>query len=123
MSIKNIIYWVSTFLICFLMAYSAYGDLTNNQAFVQGMQHLGYPQYLLGFLGVAKIGAIIVLLIPKKMLIKHWAYAGIVFDLAGASYSHFKSGDAMQDTLVPLFAILIAFVSYFMYLKRVGEIT
>jgi hypothetical protein len=116
-----IIYWASTLLICFLMGFSAFNDLTNNAGFVAAMRHLGYPNYLMSFLGVAKIGAIIVLLFPKKILLKHWAYAGISIDLIGAAYSHYKSGDGLADFGLPLIAFAITLVSYFLYLKNHEE--
>jgi DoxX-like family len=112
-----IIYWASTLLICFLMGFSAFNDLTNNAGFVAAMRHLGYPDYLMNFLGIAKVGAVIVLLLPKQMLLKHWAYAGISIDLIGAAYSHYKSGDGLADFGLPLIAFAITLVSYFLYLK------
>ncbi|SMG65112.1 conserved hypothetical protein, partial [methanotrophic bacterial endosymbiont of Bathymodiolus sp.] len=49
--------------------------------------HLGYPSYLLPFLGVAKLLGILAILIPGFPRIKEWAYAGLTFDLVGAMYS------------------------------------
>jgi hypothetical protein len=117
MKITTIIYWACTLLISFLMGFSAFNDLTNNAGFVSAMRHLGYPDYLMSFLGIAKAAAIIVLLFPKKMLVKHWGYAGVSIDLIGAAYSHYKSGDGVAGYGLPLIAFAITLISYFFYLK------
>ena len=46
--------------------------------------HLGYPAYLHPFIGVAKILAVITILVPGFPRLKEWAYAGLVIDLIGA---------------------------------------
>ena len=48
---------------------------------------LGYPKYIIPFLGVAKTLGVIAILIPGFPRIKEWAYAGLFFDLVGATYS------------------------------------
>jgi uncharacterized membrane protein YphA (DoxX/SURF4 family) len=118
MKITRIIYWLATVLICFFMGFSGYNDLVKNPEFVASMQHRGYPIYLLTFLGTAKVGAVIVLLLPIKSRIKDWAYAGISFDLLGASYSHYMSGDGTKEILIPLVAFAITLISYYLYLTK-----
>jgi hypothetical protein len=120
MKIINVVYWVSTVLICFLMGFSAYNDLVNNPDFVATMNRLGYPPYLMPFLGVVKFIAIAIIIIPFNGRLKDWAYAGIVIDLVGAAYSHYKV-DGISDTVLPLVAVIITLVSYFLYLKRINN--
>lgn len=74
--------------------------------------HLGYPAYLLPFLGVAKVLAVIAILVPGFARLKEWAYAGVVFDLAGALYSHLNVGDPASTWLFPLIGLVLAFGSY-----------
>jgi hypothetical protein len=45
MKIRNIVYWITTVLISFLMVFSGYNDLVKNPEFVAAMKHLGYPEY------------------------------------------------------------------------------
>ena len=54
---------------------------------------LGYPFYLIPFVGVAKVLGIIAILIPGFPGIKEWAYAGLFFDLVGATFSIYSSGE------------------------------
>ena len=58
--------------------------------------HLGYPVYLLPFLGTAKTLGIIAVLVPAFQRLKEWAYAGLVFDVIGALYSHVSVCDPPQ---------------------------
>lgn len=59
--------------------------------------HLGYPTYLLPFLGIAKLLGVVAIIIPGFPRIKEWAYAGFVFDLTGAMYSSISVGDPASE--------------------------
>lgn len=78
------------------------------------MANLGYPEYLMTILGVAKILGVIALLSPGLPLLKEWAYAGFTFDLVGASASHAFVSDPPIETALPLIILGIAAVSYFL---------
>jgi hypothetical protein len=79
---------------------------------------LGYPKYLIPFLGVAKLLGVIAILIPGFKRLKEWAYAGLFYDLIGATYS----GIAVQGFQPPiLFMILpigFLFLSYYLWHKK-----
>ena len=88
--------------------------------------HLGYPAYLLPFLGTAKILAVIVVVVPGLRSLKEWAYAGIVIDLVGALYSHLSVGDPASAWAVPVVGLLLVGASYFCFrgeseLSRLGS--
>ena len=80
----------------------------------EAMTALGYPEYLMTILGVAKILGVIALLIPGVPLLKEWAYAGFTFDLLGASASHAFVSDPIAETVTPLVVLSIAVASYCM---------
>lgn len=82
--------------------------------------HLGYPTYLLPFIGVAKILAVLTILIPGFSALKEWAYAGLVFDLVGAWYSHIAVGDLASVWIFAVIALLMVLASYFLY-KKIGR--
>ena len=48
---------------------------------MEGMRHLGYPDYFATILGVWKVLGGIAVLLPRTPRLKEWAYAGMVFDL------------------------------------------
>jgi hypothetical protein len=54
--------------------------------------HLGYPSYFLVLLGVWKVLGAVALLVPRRALLKEWAYAGAFFSYTGAIVSHLTTG-------------------------------
>ena len=83
----NIFYWIVTGLFSAFMLFSSIPDILSTADAVKFINSLGYPAYILPFLGVAKVLGVIAILIPGYPRIKEWAYAGLVFDLIGATYS------------------------------------
>src|SRR5690606_11092939 len=83
----NILYWASTGLFCAFMLTSAIPNLLVSDEWVAIMESLGYPAYLLPFLGVAKLLGVVALVVPGFARLKEWAYAWFFFDLLGATYS------------------------------------
>ncbi len=82
---------------------------------------LGYPVYIIPFLGVAKFIGVIVILIPGFNKLKEWAYAGLVFDLIGAAYSMVASGMApFYQSLMILIWLAPLFASYYFHHKRMA---
>lgn len=104
------IFRISTGLIVAVLSMGAFMELSKAPNAVESFMAIGYPVYLLAFLGVAKLLGAIALIIQSKLpkMVVEWAYAGIAFDFLGASYSHFASGDAMAKIILPLalFAVL-----------------
>lgn len=82
------VYWAVTGMMAAFMLMASIPDILRIPQAVDVFTHLGYPTYLLPFLGTAKILAVIVILVPGILWLKEWAYAGLIFDLIGAFYSH-----------------------------------
>jgi uncharacterized membrane protein YphA (DoxX/SURF4 family) len=102
MKARAIGYWVCTALIALSNLSGGIGELMRPPQVMEGMTHLGYPPYFVLILGVWKILGAIAIVIPGLALLKEWAYAGMIFDLTGASASHIASGDDLRHILVPL---------------------
>ena len=115
----NIIYWTSTVLFGGFMLFSAIPDIMvvpDAVAFLSGK--LGYPQYIIAFLGVAKTLGVIALFVPGFPRITEWAYAGLTYDLIGATYSNIAV-DGFQPGIMFMFVILgVEAVSYLYFHKR-----
>ncbi|HET6992682.1 MAG TPA: DoxX family protein, partial [Bacteroidia bacterium] len=93
----KIVYWIFTGLLSVLMLISGIPDLLKvPDAITIITTHLGYPSYLIVFLGVAKILGAIAIIIPGFPRIKEWAYAGFTFDLTGAVFSMIAVGDPVS---------------------------
>ncbi|QNF33981.1 DoxX family protein [Adhaeribacter swui] len=113
----KIIYWIFTGLVAALLGFGSIFDAISAQEAVDYVTRLGYPAYLVPFLGVAKLLGIFAILIPGYPRLKEWAYAGLIFDLVGAMYSHFSRGDAPANWLPILLPILLVAGSYGYYHK------
>ena len=112
----KVAYWIVTGLMAALMILSAVPDVLVVEGAVQMFRHLGYPSYLLPFVGIAKILGVIAVLIPGlPRSLKEWAYAGLVIDLVGALYSHLSVGDSVVFWIFPIIALALVLASYFLY--------
>ena len=73
----NIFFWIITGLFSAFMLFSAIPDIVVTPDAVKFISSLGYPTYIIPFLGIAKLLGIIAILIPGFAGIKEWAYAGL----------------------------------------------
>src|SRR4051812_4888129 len=90
----KILYWTFTVLFAAAMIFSAIPDVQNTPEVIAFMTtKLGYPMYFAPFIGVAKLLGSIAILVPGFARVKEWAYAGLLFDLVGATYSLYASGE------------------------------
>jgi len=117
----KIIYWIFTGLFAALMLFSSIPGLLKDPNAVKFMADLLYPPYLSDFLGIAKILGVIAILIPGYPRIKEWAYAGLVFDLVGATYSQIAAHLPLEGLSFMLISFILAFGSYIYYHKKLKE--
>ncbi|MCU7551819.1 DoxX family protein [Chitinophagaceae bacterium LB-8] len=112
----KVAYWTTTLLVSALFTMNVVMYVTRNPQIVQGINFLGYPEYLLDILAVAKIIGLIVLLVPKLPRLKEWAYAGFTIDMVGAYWSHAAKGDYSSGVFIgAVLALLLT--SYFLLRK------
>jgi hypothetical protein len=114
----RLVYWVPTGLIALFMAMSAVPDVLRVEGAVTIIHHLGYPDYFLTLIGVAKLLGVAALLAPVPRTLREWAYAGRTFDLMGAAFSHASSGDPSGNVITPLVALAVLHVSYWTWRHR-----
>jgi hypothetical protein len=113
----KIFYWVFTALFSAMMLGSAIPDVISSPIAVQGMhQELGYPVYFIPFIGIAKVLGVLAILLPISPRIKEWAYAGLIFDLIGATFSIIAIGK--PDWMFMVLPLFLALGSYVFYHKK-----
>ncbi len=112
MKTTKIIYWTSTGLFSAFMIFTAIPNIILDPESTKFITDLGYPEYFIPFIGVAKLLGSIAILVPAFRRIKEWAYAGLAFDLVGATYStiHVYGFDPGMIMMVLIFAVMA--VSY-----------
>jgi uncharacterized membrane protein YphA (DoxX/SURF4 family) len=112
MKSRRLGYWFATGALAFVFALGGLMDATHAAPVVATLKVLGYPAYVATILGVWKLLGAAALLAPRLPRLKEWAYAGIVFDLTGAAFSHAVAGDAADKIAIPLVLLAIAFASW-----------
>lgn len=114
----NIFYWITTGLVLFFLLPGAVMNVMMTPDWLEVFKLLGYPGYLLPFLGVAKLCGCLVIVLPGLPRLKEWAYAGIFFDLAGAIYSALMVNGFEPALLLMFFALCVVLTSYWLWHKR-----
>ena len=100
------------------MLFSSIPDIMMVPDAITFMNHLGYPNYFIPFIGVMKVLGIIAILVPGYPRIKEWAYAGLAYDLIGATYSVIAVEGFKASALFMLLPIVFIVISYMLYHKR-----
>ena len=118
MSTRIWIGWIVTGLMAALLLLSAVPDVLRIPNALLVFGHLGYPPYLLLFLGTAKILGVVAVLVPGLPRIKEWAFAGLTFDVTGALYSHLSVGDPPSAWMPSVIALTLVIGAYIAYWNR-----
>jgi len=113
----KVIYWATTGIIFLfegvMPALTSHTDLA-----VEGIRHLGYPDYFKVMLTVFKVAGALALILPLvKGRWKEWAYAGFAFTLIAAFISHWAVDGFNGQTFFPLVILAILIISYLHYHK------
>ena len=108
----TVAYWIATALAAGSFAMGGLLDLAHGAEIEEGMAHLGYPMYFVTILGVWKVLGAAAIVAPGLPRLKEWAYAGVLFDLSGAAWSHASSGDPVAKIVTPLVLLAIAMTSW-----------
>ena len=114
----KILYWVFTGLFSFMMLGSAIPDILSLPVAVEGFKQIGLPATLVPFLGIAKTLGVIAILVPGFTRIKEWAYAGLFFDLIGATYLIIASGQPAGSWAFMILPLAFFVASYYFYHRK-----
>lgn len=115
---NKIIYWGSTVWLALGLTSTGIVQLIKMEEEVEVIIQLGYPAYILTLLGIWKLLAVIVILLPKLPLLKEWAYAGIFFNITGALYSHLIHREGAIELfgatlLAPILLLVLTGISWY----------
>src|SRR5688572_30754290 len=107
----RILYWITTALLAFILLSGGLWLMIGSQPMDT---YLGFPDYFWKILGFCKILGGIAILLPRTPLLKEWAYAGIVFNMAGATAARIAVGDSAGHIIAPLVICGIAIASWYL---------
>jgi len=89
---RPVVYWLATAVVAGELGLGGIWDIARLPFVADLVTHLGYPSYFLVLLGTWKVLGAFALLIPRRPLLKEWAYAGAFFAYTGAIVSHLVTG-------------------------------
>ena len=112
MKVKDITYWILTIFLSIAMLAGGIQQMVQIGGYNDIIKALGYPLYILSILGVWKILGVIVILAPKLILLKEWAYAGFFFAMSGAAISHIVVEQNFTEALPSLILLVITVLSW-----------
>ena len=110
-------YWIITGIFAAFMLFTAIPNVLETPETMAFMTALGYPGYFVKFIGVAKVLGVVAILVPSFNRLKEWAYAGLFFDLFGATYSVIAKYGVDPAQLMMLVTIGFLFLSYALWHK------
>ena len=90
-------YWLTTAVVAAELGVGGIWDIARIPFVSDLVTHLGYPSYFLVLLGSWKVLGAVALLVPRRALLKEWAYAGAFFTYTGAIVSHLATGYAVAE--------------------------
>ena len=113
----NIVYWVVTALVSLQLILAGVMYFTDPEV-ATGFGHLGFPDYFRQELGIAKIFAAVLIILPMVPLrVKEWTYAGVAITFLAAFIAH-TSVDGLATTVAPVISLALLVVSYIYLHKR-----
>jgi hypothetical protein len=93
-------YWAATACLAAEMGIGGAWDIARLPLVRDVVAHLGYPSYFLVLLGTWKVLGAAALVLPRRPLLKEWAYAGAFFTYTGAMISHLTAGYDLAEVAV-----------------------
>jgi hypothetical protein len=114
----KIIYWIATLWLALGMTSTGIVQLLKTKEEIDLMTGLGYPVYFLTIIGTWKILGVVAILMPAGRqvflnLVREWAYAGFIFNMTGAIFSHMAVGGSALDFIGPSLLIVLTVVSWY----------
>jgi hypothetical protein len=111
MRTTNILYWTSTTLLAAQTAMAGVMYFADPKV-ASGFAHLGFPDYFRLELGIAKLIAAVLLLLPfVPARLKEWVYAGLAITFTSAFIAH-SAVDGPATGIAPLISLALLIVSY-----------
>lgn len=112
----HILYRTLTILFAAAILMDATGGLIMAKEGIEALQQLGYPIYLMRFLGVLKILGVAAILVPGFPRVREWAFAGFAFNFAAALFSWAAVGNG-TNVIFPLIMLAVLALIYLLGIR------
>jgi uncharacterized membrane protein YphA (DoxX/SURF4 family) len=111
----KIIYWIPTALLALFELSGAF--FMNSQMAIDGMHHLGLPDWFRWEVSIGHLIGGILLVIPVNKRIKEWVYVAFGIDFISAVIAYATIDGLVFNTFSPLINLALLIVSYVYYHK------
>ena len=111
----KITYWISTGIIALFELSGAF--FISSQVAIDGMHHLGLPDWFRWEVSIGHIIGGILLIIPFHKRIKEWVYVGFGIDFISATIAYASIDGLSANTFSPLIMLVLLIISYSCFLK------
>jgi hypothetical protein len=117
----KIFYWVATSFVILFIGLGSFADLFIIDPIKESFKHIGFPEYMIPFFGLAKLFATLAILVPALKRFKEAAYAGLIYYFIGACYCHIAVGDGTDKYGITAFILATVIISFF-YSNKINNL-
>jgi hypothetical protein len=114
-------YYIGTILLTLLMTFSATMYLAQHEMVVGFFENFGFPTWIIYPLAAAKYLGLIAIWFSKSKTLKHFAYAGFLFDLLLAVGAHLGAGEGIEGSIMSILGIVFWSLS-FLFAKKINKV-
>ncbi len=112
---NKIIYWICTGLLALFILPGAF--FMNSEMAIEGIRHLGLPEWFRWELNIGHIIGGLLLIIPVGKRIKEWNYVALGIDYISAFIAYLSIDGLILMSFAPLVTMALLVVSYIYYHK------
>jgi uncharacterized membrane protein YphA (DoxX/SURF4 family) len=122
---KNLVSKILRILLALDMLFSGllfwFGTTLGVDDFKLIIDRLGYPEYVLGAIGIGKILIGLNLLLAKQFILRSYSYFAIYINMFLAVYSHLAVSDIVNNFIPALFTVLFSSIVFWMDWRTSGK--
>jgi uncharacterized membrane protein YphA (DoxX/SURF4 family) len=111
----KIIFWIPTGLLALFELSGAF--FMNSQMAIDGMHHLGLPDWFRWEVSIGHLIGGILLVVPVHKRIKEWMYVAFAIDFISAFIAYASIDGLVFNTFSPLINLALLIISYVYYHK------
>jgi len=111
----KIIFWIPTALLALFELSGAF--FMNSQMAIDGMHHLGLPDWFRWEVSIGHLIGGILLVVPVHKRIKEWMYVAFAIDFISAFIAYASIDGLVFNTFSPLINFALLIISYVYYHK------
>ncbi len=112
---NKIIYWIATGLIALFELSGSF--FMNSQMAIDGMKHLGVPEWFRWELNIGHLIGGILIILPVGKRLKEWTYVAFGIDYISALIAIVATDGLTASSFSPIITMAILIVSYVYYHK------